>query len=386
MNKRFFVAIFAGMLAFAFGIQGVSAQVIVDAKWVSDNKDKPGFVVIDVRTADEYKAGHVPGAINIESKAFRGPVKRVWMKGRVASGSPAEMKEGTVDTAKYEKLLGDAGVSDANHIILVGTATNPTVASVPFWVLELLGMKDKVHYLDGGFEAWKAAGYAVETVEKKLPATKFTAKVDLSIYASTKYVYENMKNPDIQIVDARTPKETAGADIRALRGGHIPAATYINIDHVLTFDKATGKIKTAELPTLYGKLAKDKEVVAYCQSGTRSTLTYTQLRSLGFTKVRNYDDSWMIWGNNFWLPVASETFFDTAGATKDVAGLKKDVKDLGKAVADVAKAVSAAESTAKSALSAAEAAAGSGLVYGAYIVGIIGIIIGLAAITRKPKA
>ena len=66
----------------------------------------------------------------------------------------------------------------------------------------------------------------------------------------------------------------------------------------------------AGLKELYKGLDPRKEVIAYCQTGTRSTQTYAVLRDLGFQKVRNYDDSWIVWGSNIELPVKSVTYYD----------------------------------------------------------------------------
>ncbi len=56
----------------------------------------------------------------------------------------------------------------------------------------------------------------------------------------------------------------------------------------------------------------NKEVVAYCQTGTRSTQTYAVLREAGYKKVRNYDDSWIVWGSNLDLPAGNVSLYDFA--------------------------------------------------------------------------
>jgi len=67
---------------------------------------------------------------------------------------------------------------------------------------------------------------------------------------------------------------------------------------------------TAGLKDLYKGLDPKKEVVAYCQTGTRSTQTYAVLRELGFQKVRNYDDSWIVYGSNLDLPAKNTSYYD----------------------------------------------------------------------------
>ena len=87
-----------------------------------------------------------------------------------------------------------------------------------------------------------------------------------------------------QLMDSRTPGEYAGTDIRAKRGGRIPHCD-LNVSHVETFDKKTGMIKSAdELEKLFGKLDKNKRVIPYCQTGTRSTLTYLHIEVDGIQR------------------------------------------------------------------------------------------------------
>jgi thiosulfate/3-mercaptopyruvate sulfurtransferase len=47
----------------------------------------------------------------------------------------------------------------------------------------------------------------------------------------------------------------------------------------------------------------DRTAVVYCQSGARSAHDYLALRLLGHPRIRNYDGSWMEWGNTPVLPV-----------------------------------------------------------------------------------
>jgi thiosulfate/3-mercaptopyruvate sulfurtransferase len=47
----------------------------------------------------------------------------------------------------------------------------------------------------------------------------------------------------------------------------------------------------------------EQTAVVYCQSGNRSAQDYLALRLLGHSRIRNYDGSWMEWGNTPTLPV-----------------------------------------------------------------------------------
>ena len=92
----------------------------------------------------------------------------------------------------------------------------------------------------------------------------------------------------------------------AQRGGHIPGAVNIPWSKVVNDD---GTFKAYDdLVALYGAKGVDpdneKETVAYCRIGERSSHTWFVLKYLlGFEKVRNYDGSWTEWGNLIEAPI-----------------------------------------------------------------------------------
>jgi thiosulfate/3-mercaptopyruvate sulfurtransferase len=306
-------------------------SVIVDTDYVAKNKDKAGVVLIDARDAKEYKKGLIPGAAGLGEKAGQVVLRDV--NARV------------LPVKKLEKILSDAGVTLGNEIIVYGTKGENS-PYVVFWILEYLGAeKAKVYH--GGMDDWTAAKKPVTNEVRKLPAAQFTAKVQEGRIATTEYVKASLKNKDIQFIDARTKKEHTGDDIRSVRGGNIAAVNQVSIPHEEGWkDPETAK-KLAEktvkdrdgmalkdpaaLKALYKGLDPNKEIVAYCQTGTRSTQTYAVLRDLGFKKVRNYDDSWIVYGANPNLPANNVTYFDFVkanAAIKQIEALEKRVAAL----------------------------------------------------------
>jgi 3-mercaptopyruvate sulfurtransferase SseA len=105
-------------------------------------------------------------------------------------------------------------------------------------------------------------------------------------------------DPTKVVLDARSPEEYRGDDVRAKFGGHIPGA--VNIDYRLNYT-AAGTLKSPlELRQMYESkgVTANKEVIAHCQTGQRSSSTYLVLRLLGYNKVGNYVGSWVEWGND----------------------------------------------------------------------------------------
>ena len=306
------IGIFA-VSSFAFG------QIFMTTDDVEKIASKPDWVIVDCRDKKAYEKEHIPGSINLGDKCSK------------------VMRDGTsrvLPVAKEEEILGKAGIDNDKHVVLYSEAKDPTPASVAFWILEYLGHTDKVHFLNGGFETWKHDGKPVTTKEAKLSPSKFKASVVPSRIATTEEILKIAKGEikDIQVIDSRTAKEYTGYDIRALRGGYIPNTT-MNLSHEMTFDKKTGHIlPLAVLGTekFFGKLDKNKRTIALCQTGTRSTLTYMELRAMGFKDPANYDDSWAVYGNSIYppYPIANEQWLDLGHLIKDINGLKKLMNKL----------------------------------------------------------
>ncbi|MBU0480545.1 MAG: hypothetical protein KKG47_05540 [Proteobacteria bacterium] len=306
--------------------QWANPELLVDAATVKENIDKPDWVVVDTRELKDYVQGHIPGAISLGKpgkSAFRDPTARVFQ-----------------DVGKYESMLGKAGIGNDTHVVFYhGDLKTLNDATVGFWVMEYLG-HDKVHVLDGGLEAWRKAGNRLDKEPTIKAATTFKANVVPSRYASTAEIVAiaNGQTKGVQLIDSRTEKEYDGSDMRALNGGHIPGA--VSISHLTTLvkvkDTKTGKMKETDVYTadstgkLFDSFDKNKRTIAYCQTGTRSTLTYLQLRLMGFKEPANWDDSWRVYGSD--LHAANLIEAPNGVQWYNFDKVNKSIKDLEKKV------------------------------------------------------
>jgi thiosulfate/3-mercaptopyruvate sulfurtransferase len=203
-----------------------------------------------------------------------------------------------------------------------------------FWALELFGCnsglkKCTVSYYDGGVDGWKAEGGSFEQTAPAVKPATFKASDGTKRGASAEEVAriaEGKKNA--VIIDARTPGEYGGTDVRALRGGHIPKA--INIEFAKNFDAATFRmLPLDQLQPVYKDVPKSARVIVHCQTGQRASYTYLVLRALGYQDVANYHDGWRVYGSDLKLPVEDETWYDfnkVNGAVKAVKELQEKVK------------------------------------------------------------
>ena len=183
----------------------------------------PELLILDVRGPKEYAEGHIPEAVNLPGIQWRTPPTK-----NPAKEGPGQQifrtQDGQVDVARYEALLGEAGVTPEHQIVVYGNHAGKADGSVPVSILLKLGHRS-VAFLDGiGLDRWKEAGYSTSKEVKELSPATYHARFDEKRLWSYNQVLENLNNPEVVFVDSRTPDEFAGRDLHGdERGGHIPA-------------------------------------------------------------------------------------------------------------------------------------------------------------------
>jgi thiosulfate/3-mercaptopyruvate sulfurtransferase len=334
----------AALIAFAYTSPAVhaadkpAAQIqsqarIIDTAGVQAAMQR-GAIIWDVRKEDDYKKGHIPGALNV---------------GDIGKTLRKDTNEDYIPLAEMEKILGEAGIDPRKEIVVYGDKANPFVYFGLFTV-EYLGGKNG-HVYHGGLDDWKAAGNTVATEPSKAAPVVLQLKVNPAVTASTKDVIAAEKRKGVQIVDVRTAGEYSGDDIRAIRGGHIPGAVNIAFEENWADPATPAKLAkkqvsnkdgmalkpVGKLKELYAKLDPNKETIVYCQSGVRASETATVLKDLGFKKVKVYDSSWLGYGNTLDAPADNVQFFNVGALNGKLAAMQKRIDALEKAQATPAK-------------------------------------------------
>lgn len=288
-------------------------STLITAKTLHEKLKSPDLVIIDVRSPAEYAAGHIEGAINLPGVDWRTPAAAPGQVGQKIF----RQEDNSIDTERYEKFLSAAGIKPEHDVVIYGNYAGKADGSLPAALLLKLG-HEKVAFLDGvGLDEWKAAGYAITTSATKLPASQYKAHPDAKRLWSYEDVLKNLDNPDVVIVDSRTPAEFEGKDLRGnKRGGHIPGAKLFNAEDFL--DQATHRTIDLEAARkrIEAEIPKDKTVVIYCQSGTRCSHKELILKDLGYKNVVLYDSSWQEWGNRLDTPIEESAVPEKPGDAK----------------------------------------------------------------------
>jgi thiosulfate/3-mercaptopyruvate sulfurtransferase len=307
-----------------------ASSTIVDGNYVAEAIAR-NAVVWDVRAADAYAKGHIAGAVSI------GDAARVLRD---------ENTEDFIATDRIEKILGVAGLDPNREIIVYGSrgTWNPYFG---LYTLQYFGGSN-VRVYHEGIEDWAAAGRPISRDASQLPPVALKLEINPTVAVTTKEMVARLNNPNLQILDVRTPQEFIGEDIRSIRGGHIPGAINIPYEQNWVDPETLAKLarkqitsnagmslkSAADLKRLYLRLDPSKETIVYCQSGARSSQTAGVLQQLGFTNVKVYDSSWLGYGNTLDAPADNVTFFNVGLLNSRLSALQERVNQLEKELAE----------------------------------------------------
>ena len=272
-----------------------SDRVLVDADWAKAHLDDPNvrFVEVDVDTT-AYSQGHLPGAVGWD-----------WTS-QLSDG----VRRDLASREDFSTLLSKSGIGPDTTIVLYGDNNN-WFAAFAYWQLKLFG-HDDVRILNGGRKYWLDNGLPITLDEPTHAATGYQLpERDDALRAYRDDILPRLGDAGLALVDVRSPAEFNGEIIAppglsetAQRAGRIPGAASIPWGQTVRED---GTFKSPdELRSLYEAkgITPDKDVVAYCRIGERSSHSWFVLHELlGYQRVRNYDGSWTEWGSLIGVPI-----------------------------------------------------------------------------------
>ena len=184
-------------------------------------------------------------------------------------------------------------------------------ASRLLWTLHCAGIAE-VSLLEGGLHAWIEQGLAVQP-QRRIPQPSSGLDLpdpqDSSCAIGLAELKSRVLGADpLLLIDTRSVEEYSGIDIRSTRGGHIPGA--VSWDWRRLLADRSGRLQApatlcSELKAL-GIEDPGREIVTYCQTHHRASLTWLTLRHLGYDRVRGYAGSWSEWGNRDDTPIETQ--------------------------------------------------------------------------------
>ena len=266
---------------------------IVSTDWLQANLKNPNLVILDIRRVEDYREGHIPGALN----AFYGAW--AYMKDGLYASMPE--KDDIDDT------IGYMGINFDRWIVVTGCMDTPRLSYQSARVactLQYAGIKN-VALLDGGTNKWIAEKKPLSTRIEKRKASKFKGIYTSEKFADKHYIEERLGK--LILLDLREREFFTGEkkmDCVPMKG-HVPGA--FNMPTSCAFnDNRTFKTKE-ELRTIAEAAAgKDRNaaIVTYCDAGQCCpTWSYLLTEVLGYTNVRLYIGSMQEWMQDPQAPV-----------------------------------------------------------------------------------
>lgn len=270
--------------------QYAQPNLLVTPEWLAGNLTNDSVRIIDMRTRG-FDEGRIPGAALMANDLIR-----------IANRPPYFLP--TVE--EFEQLMTRFRITNKTRVIVYDDRGGIYAARL-WYVLNVFGHSN-VALLDGGWTQWTKEGRPTSTAVVDAPgpaAGQFRAKLNTAMVATAADVVAAIDRKGVKILDARTPAEIEGRDLRGIkRGGAVPSAVPLYWEDALNLPARTFRSR-AEIEKLYadaGVTAGD-DVIIYCQVGMRASHDAFTLALIGRTKFRVYYGSWEEWGNRDDLPI-----------------------------------------------------------------------------------
>ncbi len=287
------------LIALALLFWGTVAQgqeALVDAAWLNQKMSRTGLYVLDIQSADRYKRFHLPGSVNAPYAQWRSNDK-----------SPMP---GMLPSAAYlEKWLGQLGITNDDHIVIVATgnqAGDMAAASRVFWTLKMVG-HERLSILNGGLAAY--ADHYREMMEATPRAGipgRYKVRPGPDIRANAGTILKALHS-DTQLLDARTLGEFMGVITLGPgeRPGTLPGAIHLPFNWLVD---ETGRIREKnEIAALFKAVGADPTfdgTIHFCHSGNRAALNwFVDYAILGNRNAKLYDASMREWAARTELPM-----------------------------------------------------------------------------------
>ena len=270
---------------------------IVTVDWLANNLGD--VVVLDasyVLMADpatirsEFLAEHIPGA-------------RLFEIDQVADHS-SDLPHMLPTEAHFATAMSEFGIDGSRPVVIYDRSANHFSAPRVWMTLKLFGV-EACYVLNGGLQAWKVAGHAIESGD---PAKASVAAkdwvLDRSRVLSGADMAECVKAGSETIIDARANNRFIGEAPEprpGLTSGHMPGSSCVPFTGLTDADG--NFLEPAALSELFKGLATANPIVS-CGSGITACVLALGLERMGI-KARLYDGSWTEWGQGNLGPIAT---------------------------------------------------------------------------------
>jgi thiosulfate/3-mercaptopyruvate sulfurtransferase len=266
---------------------------IVSADWLKSHLNAPDVRVLDCtyfmpgspQTGRQvYDSHHIPGArfFDIDDIA----------------DTDSSLPHMLPSPEKFSSRVRRLGLGDGHRVICYDQNGFLAAARV-WWMFRAMGHGD-VAVLNGGFDAWRAAGGAVEDLPPHFHADRhFTVRPRRDLVLDLEHMKTTLAAKSAQVVDARSAPRFRGEVEEprpGLRKGHMPGSFNV---HYASLIAADGRLKSeTEIKAIFAAAGVDlsKPIVNSCGSGVTAAILALAQSVAGHDDAAVYDASWSEWG------------------------------------------------------------------------------------------
>ncbi len=255
--------------------------------------------LIDVRDQDDFRAGHIPGAVNLPQLFYY-----------LAESTPEGLE---MTHFELQILCRQAGLHKDRPVIVYEESMDTRYGGScrGFWLLTYAG-HPQVSVLNGGLAGWLAAGYSLTTEDTLVSPSQFSVSPITQLIATRDDVKQSLNDDSLVVIDNRDLDEREGLSSSpyginyAPRKGRIPGSKWLEWYEFLDRSKQPVTFKSPEqIRSWCAKegVKPEDNIILYCFKGARSSNTYIALTTAGFNNVRLFLGSWNEWSRDERLPI-----------------------------------------------------------------------------------
>jgi thiosulfate/3-mercaptopyruvate sulfurtransferase len=271
---------------------------LVSVNWLHQNIEATNLIVLN---------GTLPKVAlksnEIKTEESQIPNTRFFDIKKVFSIQGAQFPNAALEPKDFEIKARELGVNKDSFIVVYdehGIYSAPRV----WWLFKTMGF-DNVAVLDGGFPAWKNAGYAAEKKQdRNFDTGNLTVNYNPRSLINSDTVLDSLNNTEKQIVDARSSGRfyaTVPEPRAEIRSGHIPNSKNLPYSVLVSGGKLKSK---ATLEILFNEVSTNSNKLIFsCGSGITACVLALGATIAGYDNLAVYDGSWTEWGSLPHLPI-----------------------------------------------------------------------------------